>query len=91
MPRQAFTYKPGHLGTKTAVFFHMLILAGFVVAGVAAVGLVAVSLTKAPEGYEDRNGFHFIKRPRSAGRISGSRKQPVKSGLFSLHLPRPTR
>jgi len=69
----------------------MLILASLVGAGIVATAVAAVSLIKAPEGCEDRDGFHFIKRPRAAGRISGARKQPVKGGLVSLQLPRPTR
>ena len=76
---------------KLLIFLRMLIVASLVLAGVASTVVVAVSLVKAPEGYEDRDGFHFIKRPRAAGRISGSRKQPAKSGLISLQLPRLTR
>jgi hypothetical protein len=67
----------------------MLTLAGLVLSMSGALMLVAINLAKAPEGFEDENGFHFVGKPRPRSRASLS--EPVKGRFVSLHLPGPMR
>ena len=42
--------------------FNGMLTVGLSLAAVSALGWVAYHLQKAPEGYEDQNGFYAIKR-----------------------------
>jgi len=69
----------------------MLILAGLVSAMCAGVAVIAINLAKAPEGYEDQDGFHFVGKPKSGSRAPRQEREPVRNRFISLQLPRPTR
>ena len=62
----------------------MLVVLGILSAApVAAVGLIAVCLRNAPEGYEDESGFHVLKK-RQAG--SAVIRNPRKGGACGIEM-----
>lgn len=60
----------------------------------ASMGLVSLRLSKAPEGYEDETGFHFVNAPDKkrtrAGHLpaAGVHRRP-KKGVQLAVLPDP--
>ena len=42
----------------------MIVAAGLLVAGVGSLALIVRELRKAPEGYEDKHGFHTVRSGR---------------------------
>ena len=50
----------------------LLILTSAVGLGIASFGTLALMINKAPEGYEDKDGFHLISR---AAQVNRNRKQ----------------
>ena len=61
---------------------------GLSLAAVSALGLLVYQLQKAPEGYEDDTGFHFIKRAPGA-KVVRSRK--ATGSLASLRSAKASR
>jgi hypothetical protein len=66
--------KVAHLGSMLTI--------GVSLAGLGALGFVVYQLRKAPEGYEDERGFHFINRtpgskvmrsPKASGSLASLR------------------
>jgi hypothetical protein len=53
----------------------MIVAAGLLVAGVGSLALIIRELCKAPEGYEDKHGFHTVRW--GAGGTSKARRTPV--------------
>ncbi len=48
----------------------LLILTSALGVGLASFGTLALKIGKAPEGYEDKDGFHVIRRPSQVKRRS---------------------
>ena len=69
-PAGSALFCPGHYGkprSRHVACFEQLVTVALVVAGLVVSGVfsLVVSAVTAPEGYQDREGFHLGKRPRS--------------------------
>lgn len=71
----------------------MILLGVIVATASASLGVIVHALHKAPEGYEDEHGFHFIpQRPRYSGAsILPRRATAHPAGTGGLELPVPAR
>ncbi|MDQ6861095.1 MAG: hypothetical protein M3032_08065 [Verrucomicrobiota bacterium] len=63
----------------------MVIALSICASAVGSIGLISNLLRKAPEGWEDANGFHHISAP-SARRVVHMRKQVVKPSAFAREV-----
>jgi hypothetical protein len=56
----------------------VIVAAGLLVAGVGSLALVILELRKAPEGYEDKRGFHALRKGTVGCDVSGSMIQNTR-------------
>lgn len=68
----------------------MFVLLGVLAIVSASLGVVLIGLHRAPEGYEDENGFHLAPVKRPAGAILSRGKRPTSSSETAgeLQLPK---
>lgn len=62
----------------------MFLLGVFAATASASLALIVHSLRKAPEGYEDDHGFHFLPQ---RSRLSGASILPRRATPAGLDLP----
>jgi hypothetical protein len=62
----------------------MFLLVGLAAAGCGSLVLIARTLHKAPEAFEDENGFHLIRRRPNSAAVLRRRKFAYKGGAESL-------
>jgi hypothetical protein len=69
----------------------MFLLAALAVAGPVSLAVIFHGLRKAPEGYEDQDGFHFTReRPRYSGAsVLPRRARSHRADGGTLDLPVP--
>ena len=58
---------------------------GLLVAGIGSLALVILELRKAPEGYEDEQGFHAVRKGTVGYGVPGSMIQTTRrAGSFAV-------
>ncbi len=62
----------------------MFLLVGLAAASCGSLVLIARTLHKAPEAFEDENGFHLIRRRPNSAAVLRRRKFAYKGGAESL-------
>ena len=62
----------------------MIALAGMIVVGSLSFFAVLIGLRRAPEGYEDEQGFHLIRKRVSGAAVVRSAKYAKAHGSGSL-------
>ena len=62
----------------------MIVLAGVIVVAAGSFCAILIGLRKAPEGYEDGQGFHLIRKRASGAAVVRSSKYARAHGSGSL-------
>jgi hypothetical protein len=65
----------------------MLVIAGFLVAGIGSLTLILRELRKAPEAYEDEHGFRMVCKKAVRSGVPGSVTTKTRGTHSSRHRP----
>jgi hypothetical protein len=73
------------VGIDCAPIKRMLsVLLGFVTAAAASFGVVAVALRRAPEAFEDEQGFHILRKRAGGSAVLARKRRAKQDHIASL-------